>query len=73
MNQTTSGLVSNPISGLMGLGWESIAQTGATPFWEALAQSGTWTTQEMAVYMERYRGDASASQVESQGGSLTLG
>jgi hypothetical protein len=57
----------------MGLGWESIAQTGATPFWEALAESGTWTTQEMGVFMKRYRGDTSASSVESEGGSLTLG
>ena len=73
VNQTTSGLVSAPISGLMGLGWESIAQTGATPFWQALAESGTWTTQEMAVYMKRYRNALNPSEVETDGGSLTLG
>jgi hypothetical protein len=73
VNQTTAGLVSSPISGLMGLAWESIAQTGATPFWEALAQSGTWTTQEMSVYMKRYRNAVNPSDVETDGGSLTLG
>jgi cathepsin D len=57
----------------MGLAWERIAQTGAVPFWEALAESGTWTTQEMGVFMQRYRGTANPQEVETEGGSLTLG
>jgi hypothetical protein len=61
------------MSGLMGLAWGSIAQTRATPFWQALAASGTWTAQEMGVYMARWRGVAGVQQVQTAGGSLMLG
>lgn len=73
VNDTSSNLISAPMSGLMGLAWSSIAQTGATPFWQALAASGTWTTQEMGVYMARWRGVSGVQTVESAGGSLMLG
>ena len=73
VNETTASLISNPLSGLMGLAWKSIAQSGATPFWETLAASGSWDSAEMAFYLKRYRGDDSASQVESDGGEFTMG
>jgi len=73
VNSTSSNLINAPMSGLMGLAWSSIAQTRATPFWQALAASGSWTSQEMGVFMARWRGVAGVQQVESNGGSLYLG
>ncbi|EIW65821.1 hypothetical protein TREMEDRAFT_46056 [Tremella mesenterica DSM 1558] len=73
VNETTSSLISAPLSGLMGLAWKSIAQSQATPMWQALAASGSLSSPEMAFYLQRYRGDSSAAQVESSGGEFTLG
>ncbi|WVQ63697.1 uncharacterized protein L199_001850 [Kwoniella botswanensis] len=73
VTSTTARLISAPLSGLMGLAWKSIASSGATPFWQALAASGSWSDPEMGFYLARYRGDNSASSVESQGGELILG
>ncbi|KAK6906397.1 hypothetical protein I203_100382 [Kwoniella mangroviensis CBS 8507] len=73
VTSTTARLISAPLSGLMGLAWKSIASSKATPFWQALAASGSWSDPEMGFYLARYRGDNSASSVESQGGELILG
>lgn len=69
----STNLISNPLSGLMGLAWASIAQTGATPFWQNLASSGKWSQAEMGFYMRRWRGVRGVQTVESDGGELTLG
>ncbi|ORY24226.1 endopeptidase, partial [Naematelia encephala] len=73
VNDTSAQLISDPLSGLMGLAWKSIAQSGATPFWEALAASGSWSSAEMGFFLQRYRGDASASSVETNGGEFSMG
>ncbi|WVR08878.1 hypothetical protein IAU60_005937 [Kwoniella sp. DSM 27419] len=73
VTSTTARLINAPLSGLMGLAWKSIASSGATPFWQALAASGSWDQQEMGFYMARYRGSPYASSVEVDGGELTLG
>lgn len=70
---TSADLISYPLSGLMGLAWQSIASSGATPFWQTLAASGKWDAPEMGVYLKRYRGDNSASQVETDGGEILFG
>lgn len=70
---TSDNLISYPLSGLMGLAWRSIASSGATPFWQTLAASGKWDAPEMGVYLKRYRGDNSASQVETDGGEILFG
>ncbi|OCF32449.1 endopeptidase [Kwoniella heveanensis BCC8398] len=70
---TTARLISAPLSGLMGLAWKAIASSKATPFWQALAASGSWTDPEFAFYLARYRGDNTASSVEEQGGEMVLG
>lgn len=57
----------------MGLGFKSLAQTGATPFWQTVATSGNWDQQEMGFYMRRYRGTSGVSQVENEGGTFTMG
>ncbi|OCF56098.1 endopeptidase [Kwoniella mangroviensis CBS 10435] len=73
VTSTTARLISAPLSGLMGLAWKSIASSEATPFWQALAASGSWSDPEMGFYLARYRGDNFASSVESQGGELIFG
>lgn len=57
----------------MGLAWKSIAQSVATPFWQALAASNTWSDPEMGFYVQRWRGVTDATSVESNGGEFTLG
>jgi cathepsin D len=53
-DEVTRGLLNNPVSGLMGLAWNTIASSGATPFWQTLANSGTWDSPVMAFHLTRY-------------------
>lgn len=53
-DQISSGLLSNPVSGLLGLGFQSIASSKATPFWQTLVSNGAWTDPLMAFYLTRY-------------------
>lgn len=72
VDQTTTNLLSGSVSGIMGLAYEAIASTGSTPFWQGLANGGELSAPEMSFWMDRYRGDASASP-EEPGGIFTLG
>jgi cathepsin D len=49
----SSGLLNAPVSGLFGLGWKSIAASGAMPFWQTLASSGAWDEPVMAFQLTR--------------------
>ena len=53
VNATSNGLLSRPVSGLMGLAFQTIAASGATPFWENLVQSGAWDQPLMAFQLTR--------------------
>ncbi|KAI0369096.1 acid protease [Pilatotrama ljubarskyi] len=73
VNQVSSGLLNEPVSGLMGLGFASIAASGATPFWQTLVENdGTLDSPLMAFQLTRY---ANASNVQNlePGGTFTLG
>jgi cathepsin D len=50
----SSGLLSTPVSGLMGLAFQTIAASKATPFWQTLVSSGAWDEPVMAFYLSRY-------------------
>lgn len=50
----SSGLLTSPVSGLLGLAFKSIASSGATPFWEALAAGGAWDSPLMAFQLTRF-------------------
>jgi hypothetical protein len=69
----SADLLDQPYSGLMGLAWQSLASSGATPLWQALAASGQWSTPAMSFYLARYRDDPYATTAEAQGGLMTLG
>ncbi|KAJ7588116.1 aspartic peptidase A1 [Mycena floridula] len=68
----SSGLLTSPVSGLLGLAFSTISSSGATPFWENLVQSGAWDTPAMAFQLTRYIDDEQAQELEP-GGSFTMG
>lgn len=68
----SSGLLANPVSGLLGLAFESISSSGATPLWETLVQSGAWDSPVMSFQLTRYIDDANADTLEP-GGTFTMG
>lgn len=57
----------------MGLAFQSIAASGATPLWQTLAQtSGTLDSPLMAFQLTRFQNDTTAKNLEP-GGSVTIG
>jgi hypothetical protein len=71
-DQVSSDLLTSPVSGLMGLAFQTIASSGAMPFWQTLASSGAWTDPLMAFQLTRYNNDSNAKSVEP-GGTFTMG
>ena len=71
-NQVSSGLVSSPVSGIMGLGWQGLASSGATPFWQSLYQGNVWDEPLMAFYLTRFQ-NVSRAASEEPGGVFTMG
>lgn len=63
----SANLVDNPAAGLLGLAWQSLASTGAKPFWQALMDNNLLTSPEMSFYLEH---DSSSL---GPGGVFTLG
>ncbi|KAJ7588163.1 aspartic peptidase A1 [Mycena floridula] len=61
-----------PVSGLMGLGFSSLASSQATPFWENLVRNGAWDQPVMAFQLTRYIDDERARELEP-GGVFTMG
>lgn len=72
VTQVTSGLLEPPVSGLLGLGWQSIASSKATPFWQTLASSGAWSNPVMAFQLTRFMNGSNVN-TEEPGGSFTMG
>ena len=56
----------------MGLAWQSIAASGAEPFWQTLASSGAWDEPVMAFQITRLSNISQARPLES-GGTFTVG
>ena len=72
VDQTSSNLLDGSNAGILGLAFDTIANTGATPFWQTLAENGQLTTPEMSFWFTRFLNDPSA-QEEEFGGIFTLG
>jgi hypothetical protein len=73
VGSSSSGqLIDPPLSGLMGLGFQSIANSGATPWWQYLAQN-VWKDPQFGVFMARFRGQRRVSDVEQHGGEIIFG
>lgn len=52
-DEVSSDLLTSPVSGLIGLAFQTISSSGAMPLWETLASSGAWTEQLMAFQLTR--------------------
>lgn len=68
----TTGLVSAPVSGLMGLAFQALASTEATPFWQALSNNKLLDTLEMSFWLARDLNPVSETSL-APGGVFTLG
>ena len=72
VQQTTASIVTPPVTGIMGLAFESLASSKAVPWWEALSNDNQWSSPEMSVWLTRFISDNNA-RAEEPGGLLTLG
>ncbi|KAK4691624.1 hypothetical protein P7C70_g9310, partial [Phenoliferia sp. Uapishka_3] len=68
----STDLLNGNISGLMGLGFQSLAASGVTPFWQNLFVAGVLPFPGFAFYLTRFINISSAASVEP-GGVLTFG
>ncbi|KAJ8585200.1 acid protease [Rhizopogon salebrosus TDB-379] len=68
----SSNFNQNPVSGLMGLAWSSLASSGKTPFWQTLASGGSWDSPLFGVQLTRY-GNASNPTQNEPGGVIDMG
>ena len=72
VEQASSQLLSNSVSGLMGLAFQTISTSGAKPFWQSLVEGGSWTQPLMSFVLTRYANVTAASNQEP-GGLFTMG
>jgi len=72
VDQTSDGLLDAPVSGIMGLGFQTIASTNAVPWWQALLNANDFSSPMFAFWITRF-GDVPNASAEEPGGVLTLG
>lgn len=72
ISSMSTQLINEPLAGLMGLGFSSLSQSRATPWWVSLATT-KWNEPMFAFYLKRYRNVASASSTEAAGGKVSFG
>lgn len=72
VDQVSTGMLTSPVSGLLGLAWQSIASSGQMPLWQTLASSNSWDSALFAVQLTRYTNDTTAQDLEP-GGVLNMG
>jgi len=71
-DQVSEGLLNEPVSGLIGLAFSTIASSGAIPLWQTLASSNAWTQPLMAFQLTRFNNATQAKDLEP-GGTFTMG
>lgn len=69
--QVTNSFLTGNLSGLMGLGFQNLASTGALPWW--IAASSSWTKPQMSFYLTRFRNVQGATNADEPGGQFTMG
>ncbi|PWN37492.1 Asp-domain-containing protein [Meira miltonrushii] len=62
-----------PTSGIMGMGFQALAQSRATPFWEVLVQQNKLKTNAFTFQLARNSRTATSNSQISPGGVFTLG
>lgn len=71
--QLASQSLQAPTSGIMGMGFESLAQSRATPFWEVIIEQGTTQDKVFTFQLARNVETAQSNTQISAGGVFTLG
>lgn len=71
VSSITSGLITGELSGIMGLGFNTISALNATPFWQALYNANQLSEPLFSFYLARYIDQSTMSA--APGGVLTLG
>lgn len=71
--QLASQSLQAPTSGIMGMGFQSLAQSRATPFWEVLVQQNKLKTNAFTFQLARNSRTATSNSQISPGGVFTLG
>ena len=71
-DQISDGLLVAPVSGLLGLGWQSLSSSGAKPLWQALYNDNVLDQTVMSFYLTRFQ-NVSKTQSQEPGGVFTLG
>jgi cathepsin D len=72
VDQTSQNLLDGTVSGIMGLAFDTIASSGATPLWQALFKASALDSPEMSFYLNRLMDVPNAAD-EAPGGIFTLG
>ncbi|BGP22010.1 aspartic-type endopeptidase [Rhodotorula toruloides] len=72
VDSVSRDLLGGDIGGLMGLGWQPLAASGVTPFWQNLYQAPALPFPGFGVSLTRFVNVTNASSIEP-GGSLTFG
>jgi len=72
VDNVSQGFLQGSVSGIMGLAFTSLAETGATPFWLTLMNGGQTSSPEMSFFLARLVDVPNAPQ-EAPGGTFTLG
>jgi cathepsin D len=72
VDEVSANMLTSPVSGLLGLGWQSLASSGQMPLWQTLASGNAWSSALFAVQFTRYTNDSTAQQLEP-GGVLNMG
>lgn len=72
VDSVSQNLLTSPVSGLLGLAWQTIAISSQMPLWQTLASNNAWDSALFGVQLTRYTNDSTAQQLEP-GGVLNMG
>ncbi len=72
VQRMTDGLLDGDVSGILGLAFEALASTQATPFWQTLINNNQFNSPEISFFLERHLDDQNPPE-EQEGGVMTLG
>jgi cathepsin D len=72
VDETSDGLLDGSVSGIMGLGFQTIASTEALPWWQALLNANKFSSPLFSFWITRFIDVNNPSPTEP-GGILTLG
>ena len=75
VDKVSQGLLTAPMSGIMGLAFANLAASNSTPFWQTLVQtSGVLDSQLFAIQITRFLNDTNPNANQLQpGGSFSIG